>query len=117
VRLTFVKFSSALVIIGSDRENKVVKVDFCKEKELQRVLSSLAIEEGAKLKDLYFVSPARPNKEISLDKTLLGNFQIFSFLFSRNSNSISNIGKFLKIDLNFEFLFQNKALCMKMFFY
>ena len=60
------------MVIGLERENKFLRIDFCKERELESLVEQLAVENGMKSKDLYLVSPIQPDKELNLQKTLLG---------------------------------------------
>lgn len=74
LKIEFVKYSTKIIIIGIDRENITEEVDFCKERALENIIAKLAVEYLQRPKDLYLVSPSYPNKEISLTKTLLGEF-------------------------------------------
>ena len=67
----FVRRSTKVVVIGLDRENEYVTVDFCKERELESLLAQLSRKYDEKVKDLYLVSASNPEKELSIQRTLV----------------------------------------------
>ena len=68
--------SFRIVVIGFHNESKVIQIDFCREGELGCLLEQLALEYGMKTKDIFLVSPARPDQELKANKCLLGKLQI-----------------------------------------
>jgi hypothetical protein len=79
MRPEFVANATRIVVIGITRENKFLHVDFYKERELEDVLEKIAQELNLKPKDLFLVSAAQPDKELSLQKSLNG---MFYFIFA-----------------------------------
>jgi hypothetical protein len=67
-----VRFSTKLLIIGLDRDQKFEDVNFCKERALEAIVERMAAEYGVKPKELSLVSPACPTKEVNLQRPPFG---------------------------------------------